>query len=167
ASQGECSDAGLCPYPTICDTDDECAIQFPPVTSLQLSDATSRSVDLAALLLGNSMLFAMTDSRNAGIVGTHAGLPILFDGNHTFPADDGLPDGQNTTHDRALGVIRVALVDLERIHADPTLGVFHDTATIQGGNITQGATVTTSTLAHALIGLRQTLLSLSAAVTQY
>ena len=40
---------------------------FPPITSLTLTDPSSRSVDLAALLLGNAMFFAMTDARNPGV----------------------------------------------------------------------------------------------------
>ncbi len=52
---------------------------YPPVTSLMLTDPTSRSVDLAALLLGNAMFFATTDGRNAGI-GQSAGLSVVFDG---------------------------------------------------------------------------------------
>jgi hypothetical protein len=140
---------------------------FPPLQSLAMKDPTSRSVDLAAFLVGNAMFFSMTDSRNAGVVGTHPGLPIVFDGNHTFQADDGMPDGENTAHDRALGMLRVAFVDLERIHADPSLGLINDTATISGGAVTRSGTLTTTSLAHTLVGLRQTILSLDAASTQY
>jgi hypothetical protein len=53
------------------------------------------------------------------------------------------------------------------VHGDPKLGVFHDTATVAGGVVTQAPTVTTSSLAHAVLGLAQTLLSLNAAITQY
>lgn len=141
---------------------------FPTVTGLTLTDATSRSVDLAALLLGNAMFFSMTDSRNAGVVGTHAGLPVVFDGQHSFPADDGAPDGENTAHDRALAMMRVAFVDLERLHADPTLGVVTDQATVgAGGVVTRSPAVTTTQVAHVLVGLRQVILSLDAASTQY
>ena len=140
---------------------------FPPVKSLALADPTSRSVDLSALLLGNAMFFSMTDSRNAGVGGTHSGLPLLFDGQHTFPADDGLPSGENTAHDRALAMLRVAFVDLERIHADPSLGLLNDEATISGNKVTQSSSVRDYVIAHALVGLRQTILSLDAASTQY
>ena len=139
---------------------------FPPVTSVTLADATSRSIDLGALLLGNAMYFAMTDARNAG-VGQRIGLQILFDGNHAFPADDGLPDGEETAHDRALAMLRVAFVDLDRMHSDPSTGVLNDSATVSGGTITRSGTVTTTALAHVLVGLRQTVLSLNAAITQY
>ncbi|HEY8079850.1 MAG TPA: hypothetical protein VIF62_37220, partial [Labilithrix sp.] len=64
---------------------------FPPLTSLTIGDATSRSIDLAALLVGDSMFFAMTDARNPGI-GQRLGLELLFDGD-PFPSDDGMPNG--------------------------------------------------------------------------
>ena len=140
---------------------------YPALTSLAITDGSSRSIDLAAILVGDAMLFATTDLRNAGIAGTHPGLPVLFDGNHTFPADDGIADGEATLHDRALAVLRVALVDLERIHADPALGIISDSATMSGSTINRSATVSTTSLSHVLIGLRQTLLSVNAAVTQY
>jgi len=156
----------LCWFPAAINVAVDATQTFPPVTSLTLADATSRSVDLAALLLGNAMFFAMTDSRNAG-VGQRIGLQILFDGNHAFPADDGLADGEETAHDRALAVLRVAFVDLDRLHADPSLGIMNDSVTIKGTQISRSGTVTTTALAHVLIGLRQTVLSLDAAVTQY
>ena len=141
------------------------SLPYPPVTGLTLTDASSRSGDLAALLLGNAMFFAMTDARNPGI-GQRIGLQLVFDGD-PFPADNGLPDGEATAHDRALGILRVALIDLERMHADPSLGVILDGATVSGGTLARGAGVTTTALSHVLIALRQTILSLNAAVTQY
>jgi hypothetical protein len=53
------------------------------------------------------------------------------------------------------------------MHADPTLGVVLDTATVSGGTATPGTIVSTTSLAHVLRGLRQTVLSLDAAITQY
>ncbi len=144
---------------------DDSVVPYPAVTQITIADATSHSEDLSALLLGNALFFGMTDARNAGL-GQKQGLLCTFDGD-PFAADDGMPDGENTAHDRTLAIIRVAFVDLDRIHADPTLGVFHDTATVSNGAVSQGSTVTTSSLAHALIGLRQTVLSMNAAITQY
>ena len=59
--------------------------------------------DLAAMLLGNAMFFGMTDPRNAAI-GQLTGLQLTFDGD-PFAADDGLANGQDTAHDRALALI--------------------------------------------------------------
>ncbi len=138
---------------------------FPVVTQLAISDAGSRSEDLAALLLGNAMFFGMTDARNTGI-GQKDGLLLTFDG-YPFPADNGLADAEDTAHDRALAVLRVAFIDLDRMHVDPVLGVAMDSVSVSGGNATRGATVTTASLGHVVIALRQTLLSLNAAITQY
>ena len=54
-----------------------------------------------------------------------------FDGD-PFPADDQLADGEATLHDRALAMMRVALVDLDRLHADPASGVLVDDVTMTG-----------------------------------
>jgi hypothetical protein len=149
---------------TIAVTEDQ-ADPYPAVTSLAVTDATSRADDLGALLLGHSMFFAMTDSRNAD-VGQRVGLEVTFDGD-PFPKDDGIANGQDTPHDRALAVMNVAFVDLERMHMDPTLGVLADRATVTGGVVTRSPEATVTSIAHVLIGLRQTLLSLNGAITQY
>ncbi|HEY3815600.1 MAG TPA: hypothetical protein VGL81_00435 [Polyangiaceae bacterium] len=138
---------------------------YPGVSSLAIQDATSNAVDLAALAQGYSLFFGMTDSRNVA-VGQQIGLQIAFNGT-TFAADDGLPDGEQTPHDRALGVMRVAFVDLDRIHTDPATGIIVDSATIAGGTITRGTTVTTTSLGHVVIGLRHLLMGCNASVSQY
>jgi len=146
-------------------TEDETVVPYPAIGSISITDPTSRSIDLAALLLGHAMFFGTADPRNVG-VGQRVGFQCVFDGD-PFPADDGIADGEDTVHDRALAVIRVAFIDLDRIHADPTLGVITDSATISGGQITQSGTVTTATLAHVVIALRQAVLSLNGSITQY
>jgi hypothetical protein len=141
------------------------AARYPSVGSLTISDSTSRSVDLAALAQGFSLFFAMTDSRNVA-VGQQVGLQIAFGGT-LFPTDNGLPDGENTAHDRALAVMRVAFIDLDRIHVDPATKVVVDSATVTGGSVARGTTVTTRSLAHVVIGLRHLLMACNAAVSQY
>jgi hypothetical protein len=146
-------------------TEDETVVPFPAIASMTITDPTSRSIDLAALLLGHAMFFGTSDPRNAG-VGQRVGFQCVFDGD-PFPADDGIADGEDTVHDRTLSVLRVAFLDLDRIHADPSTGVILDTASIAGGQVSQQSTVTTSTLAHVLLALRQTVLSLNGSITQY
>ena len=147
-------------------TEDTNVVPYPAIQSLAIADATSKSTDLSALLLGHAMFFGMTDPRNAGI-GQRVGLRAAFDG-APFASDDGVANGEDTAHDRALAVMRVAFVDLDRMHADPALGVFMDTATVSGGGaVTRSSTTTTTALAHAVIALRQTLLSLNGSITQY
>ena len=146
-------------------TEDETVVPYPAVASIAITDATSRAADLGALLQGYAMFFGTADPRNAG-VGQRIGFQCVFDGD-PFPPDDAVADGEDTVHDRSLAVLRIAFVDLDRIHADPTTGVLLDTATISGGSVTRQSTVTTSTLAHVLLALRQTVLSLNGSISQY
>jgi len=139
---------------------------YPAVTALAIQDATSRSVDLSALARGYSLFFGMSDSRNVA-VGQQLGMSIAFSGS-PFASDDGLPDGEDTPHDRALAIMRVAFVDLDRIHSDPATGIVADTATIDGGgNITRGTGATTTALGHVVVGLRHLLMACNASVSQY
>ncbi len=161
-------------FPTAVRVTEDGAAPFPGIRGTTIDDATSRADDLAALLLGHAMFFGMTDARNAGI-GQLLGLQLTFDGD-PFAADDGAANGEETAHDRALAVIRVAFVDLDRMHTDPKLGVTFDTATVApgaggpggaGGIATHGGAVSTPSIAHVVIALRQTLLALNGAITQY
>jgi len=140
--------------------------EWPSPATLAIGDATSRSEDLAGLLLGYSLFFGMTDARNAGI-GGKIGLKLTFDGN-PYPSDDGVPNGEATAHDRALALLRVAFVDLDRLHTFPGTQIVTDTASpLASGPDAHGSKVTTTSLAHVTIALRQTLLSLNGAITQY
>ena len=56
-------------------TEDETVVPYPAVASVAITDATSRSIDLAALLLGHAMFFGTSDPRNVG-VGQRVGLPV-------------------------------------------------------------------------------------------
>ncbi len=141
---------------------------YPLVASLSVLDATSHAVDLAALAQGYSLFFGMTDARNVA-VGQQIGMQIAF-GGYPFAADDGLADGEDSPHDRALGVMRVAFVDLDRIHRDPATNVIVDTATVGGGSsgaISRGTTASTVSLGHVVVGLRHLLMACNAAVSQY
>jgi hypothetical protein len=141
------------------------ADRYPMVAGLRIQDATSRSVDLAALAQGFSLFFGMTDARNVP-VGQQIGMQVAFGGS-VFPSDDGLPDGEGTPHDRALAVMRVAFIDLDRLHADPASGVIADTVTIDATGPTRGLVATTTALGHVVVGLRHLLMACNAAVTQY
>ena len=152
-------------FPTAIGVTEDGTLPYPLVSSLAITDATSSAVDLAAILRGEALFFGMTDGRNVN-VGQQLGLQLLFDGN-AFARDDGIADGEETAHDRALALLRVAFVDLDRIHGDPGTGLIADTATINGGAITRTANVSTTSVAHVLLGLRTALMALNGAVTQY
>jgi hypothetical protein len=141
------------------------AAVYPAVAALAVNDATSHSVDLAALAQGYSLFFGMTDPRNAA-VGQQLGMQVAF-GGYPFAADDGLPDGEDTPHDRALAIMRVAFVDLDRLHVDPATGIVVDTASVRGGQPTRGTSATTVALGHVVVGLRHLLMACNASVSQY
>jgi len=152
-------------FPTAIAVTEDGSTPYPMVQSLAITDATSHSEDLAAILRGEGLFFGMTDARNAP-VGQQLGLQLTFNG-VTFPADDGLPDGEPSPHDRSLGLIRTAFIDLDRMHADPSTGIIADTATVNGGVVTRSSSVTTTSLTHVLLGLRTALMGLNATVSQY
>ncbi|MDB4970759.1 MAG: hypothetical protein JWN44_6448 [Myxococcales bacterium] len=135
--------------------------QFPQPTAFAVTDGRSRLRGLAALAAGWAELFALTDARNAE-VGGGAGPRATFDGD-PFPADNGLPDGEESPHDRALANLKVALVDLDRLHFDAAHGVLVDDATADA----RGTTVTTVDAAYTIVALRTAYRALSSSLTLY
>ncbi len=92
-------------FPAAIAVTEDSTTPYPGVASLAIKDATSQAVDLAALAQGYALLFGMTDARNAA-VGQQIGCQIEFSGS-VFPADDGLPDGEDTpSRSRARGDAR-------------------------------------------------------------
>ncbi|MHB8417523.1 MAG: hypothetical protein ACYDCL_05580 [Myxococcales bacterium] len=130
----------------------EADLYFPRPAALAISDGRSLLAGLSGLVGGFSAAFALTDRRNPGAGGA---VPFLatFDGD-PFPEDDGLPDGEATLHDRALGLLEIALVDLTRLHFDPLAQVLVDAAAVSDGGVTRGTSVTTPELAEAIAALR-------------
>ena len=152
-------------FPTSIAVTEDAALPYPGVSALAVADATSQAVDLAALAQGYALLFGMTDARNAAL-GQQIGCQIEFGGS-VFAADDGLPDGESSPHDRALGVMRAAFIDLDRLHVDPVTQVVEDSATLGAGGVARSGTVTATSLGHVVVGLRHLLMSCNAAVSQY
>jgi hypothetical protein len=138
---------------------------FPQPTSLSILDGTSYLRVLSGLIGGFAEAFAFTDRNNTAVGGSVPFL-VTFDGD-PFPMDDGKPDGENTLHDRALGIIKIALVDLDRLHFDTTHKVLADLATVSNGTITTGTTVTTVELAESILALRNAYRSLNGSLQLY
>ncbi|MFO0577333.1 MAG: hypothetical protein U1A78_25280 [Polyangia bacterium] len=135
-------------------------------TALSLSDGKSRLSDLAALLGAYAEQFAMTDLRNTAVGGSATSRPV-FDGD-PFATDNGMPDGEATAHDRALAVLKVALVNLDRLHLDPKTGALSDEAQVaSGGAISRGGHASTLDTVRALIALRTAYRALTAQLTLY
>jgi hypothetical protein len=136
-----------------------------PQPSYSLASADSDALDLLGIALAYSEFFALTDTANPDVGGAQT-AKVYFDGD-PFPADDQLADGEATLHDRALAMIRVAVVNLDRLHTDPASGVLVDDVTMTGATPTPGHTISTTTVAYAMIGLRTVARSLSSQLELY
>ncbi len=111
------------------------ATRSPPAYAI--SDSGSHLFDLLGLLGAYATIYALTDHANTGVGGSQPAL-AYFDGD-PFPADNQVADGEATLHDRALGVLRVLLVNIDRLHRDPTSGLLVDDVTFSGATPTRGA----------------------------
>ena len=133
--------------------------------SYALDQAASDLMDLVGVAMGYAEIFALTDTANA-IVGGSQPVRAYFDGD-PFASDDQLANGEATLHDRALAMIRVAIVNLDRLHLDPASGVLVDSVTFAGAAPVRGHTLSTTSAAYTVIGLRTALRSLSSQLQLY
>jgi hypothetical protein len=141
------------------------AVTETPAPVYSLASANSEALDLVGLVLGYSGMYALTDTANADVGGSQP-AKAFFDGD-PFPADNQVADGEATLHDRALAMLRVALIDLDRMHTDPGSGVIVDDVAITGTTAQRGHTLSTTTAAYALIGFRTALRSLAGQLELY
>ena len=138
---------------------------FPQPTSFEIAAAESRLADLTAMAGGAAVFFALSDFANPDVGGQPSSL-ATFDGD-PFPADNQLADGEATPHDRALALLKVALVNIDRLHFDAEHQVLVDTASVKGQTVQRGTTVNTVEAAYAILGLRTLLRSISHTLTLY
>jgi hypothetical protein len=136
-----------------------------PRPSYSLASADSDALDLIGLALAYGEFFALTDMSNPDVGGAQAAR-VYFDGD-PFAADDQLADGEATLHDRALAMMRVAIVNLDRLHTDPATGVLVDDVAMTGATPSRGHTISTTTVAYAMLGLRTVARSLSSQLELY
>jgi hypothetical protein len=139
---------------------------FPIPSQYTIASADSQLLDLAGLLGAYSSIYALTDLNNADTGGAQA-AEVYFDGD-PFPVQNQTPDGSPTLHDRALGMIRVAVVNMDRFHTDAATGIFVDTATYAaGGTLTPGTTLSSDVAAYTLLSLRTARRALDSELTLY
>ena len=136
---------------------------FPKATTFTIQDKGSRLQDLTAVLGGFGAVYSMTDALNPEVGGSQPFL-ATFDG-VPFTADNGLPDGEESLHDRSLGILKVALVNLDRLHFDPENKVLTDTADPIAKR--RGAAVSTLHTAYSILALRNAVRGLNASLTLY
>jgi hypothetical protein len=146
----------------VAETDDGSGFPHP---AYSLASPDSDLLDLVGLAMGYAEVYALTDTNNRDVGGSQTAL-AFFDGD-PFPADDQEADGEPTLHDRALAMMRVALVDLDRLHRDPATGVLVDRVMMTGTTAARGHTISTTSAAYTVIGLRTVLRSLSSQLELY
>jgi hypothetical protein len=146
----------------VAETDDGAGFPHPAYT---LASSDSELLDLLGLAMGYAEVYALTDTNNRDVGGAQPAL-AFFDGD-PFPADDQIADGEPTLHDRALAMIRVALIDLDRLHRDPGSGLLVDDVIMTGAAPSRGHTISTTSAAYTVIGLRTVLRSLSSQLELY
>jgi hypothetical protein len=138
---------------------------FPQPTGFVIADGSSDLRGLTALAAGMGEFFALTDFNNSAV----GGLPssrATFDGD-PLPADNQIADGEETPHDHALAVIKVALVNTDRLHWDAKHKVLADSATVTGGVATPGSTVTAWVASYSIVALRTALRAIGSSLTLY
>ena len=136
-----------------------------PKPAYSLASAKSTLLDLDGLVLGYATFYALTDTRNADVGGSQPAR-CFFDGD-PFPADNQLADGESTLHDRALAMMRVALVNMDRLHGDPSTGVLVDDVSFNGATPQRGTAVATTSVAYTLMALRAVVRTLSSQLELY
>jgi hypothetical protein len=138
---------------------------YPQPAAYQLSDSGSHLFDLLGLAGSYASIYALTDHANTQVGGSQPAL-AYFDGD-PFPADNQVADGEPTLHDRALGMMRVLIVNIDRIHRDKTSGLLIDDATFSGSTFTQGTTIDTTSVAYSIVALRTVRRSLGSQLQLY
>jgi hypothetical protein len=136
---------------------------FPKATAFTVQDKGSRLQDLTGVLGGFGAVFAMTDAANAEVGGSQSFL-ATFDG-IPFAVDNGLPDGEDSLHDRSLGILKMALVNLDRFHFDTKHKVLVDTS--DPATKTLGTKVSTLHTSYSILGLRTAIRGLNGSLTLY
>lgn len=100
----------------------------------------------------------MQNAEVGGLVSARA----TFDGD-PFPA----PGTDTSPRELALAVVKVALVNVDRLHFDAAHGVLVDTATVEAGVVKRRTTVNTVDAAYAIVGLRTALRAITSSLTLY
>ncbi|MBS2024285.1 MAG: hypothetical protein JST92_17930 [Deltaproteobacteria bacterium] len=146
-------------------------LYFPKPTAYAISDARSSLAGLNGLIGGMSEAFATSDQNNPEVGGAQA-FRITYrkladGGSDLFAHDNGLPDGEDTVHDRTLGALKIMLVDLDRLHLDSTNKVLVDDVSISGSTITRGTQVSTLELGQSILSLRTAYRALNGSLVLY
>jgi hypothetical protein len=138
---------------------------FPRPANYAIASPDSHLLDLAGLLGAYASTYALTDQANAQVGGSQ---PVLayFDGD-PFPVQNQTADGEATLHDRSLAMMRILVVNMDRLHVDPATSLLVDDATLAGGRWARGTTLSADVAAYALLSLRTARRALDSLLTLY
>ncbi|HSY22419.1 MAG TPA: hypothetical protein VK841_09910 [Polyangiaceae bacterium] len=138
---------------------------FPRPTAYSIASPDSHLLDLAGLLGAFSSIYSLTDQSNAQVGGSQPAL-VYFDGD-PFPVQNQIPDGEPTLHDRALAMMRVLVVNIDRLHFVPASNVFVDDVGLANASPMPGTTLSSDVAAYALLALRTARRALDSELTLY
>jgi hypothetical protein len=138
---------------------------FPKPTGFAIQSPESRLRGLTALAGGFAEFFALTDFNNPD-VGGQPSSRATFDGD-PMPADNQLADGEDSPHDRALANLKLAIINMDRLHFDAANGVLVDSATVANGAVQRGTIASTVDVAYSIVGIRTALRSISSRIALY
>jgi hypothetical protein len=125
---------------------------FPAPTGYRIADPASRLLDLAGLIGAYATVYTLTDQANEEVGGSQPAR-AYFDGD-PFPEQNQIPEGAPTLHDRALAMVRVLVVNIDRMHRDPATGSLVDYAAASRGSLSRGAVLSSDAAAYTLLALR-------------
>jgi hypothetical protein len=138
---------------------------FPRPSGYAIVSPESNLLDLAGLLGAYASVYSLTDANNLNVGGSQP-AQVYFDGD-PFPVQNQTPDGEATLHDRSLAMLRVLLVDIDRLHVDAKSGMFADAAAVNDGAVTRSDTLSSDVAAYALLALRTAHRALGSELTLY
>jgi hypothetical protein len=141
------------------------ASSFPRPDAYAIASPDSHLLDLAGLLGAYASAYALTDQANTAVGGSQ---PVLayFDGD-PFPEQNQTPAGAETLHDRALAMLRVLVVNMERLHRDENSGLLVDDSALGTGSPTLGNVLSADVAAYTLLALRTARRALASELTLY
>jgi hypothetical protein len=125
---------------------------FPQPTGYAISDPGSHLFDQLGLAGAYATIYTLTDNMNSGVGGSQP-VQVFFDGD-PFPVQNQTANGSATLHDRALAMLRVLVVNIDRLHRDPTSSLLVDDVSFSGATPTRGTTIDTASVAYSIVALR-------------
>ncbi len=138
---------------------------YPQPSGFAINDSGSHLCDLLGLAGSYATIYSLTDQANQDVGGSQPAM-AYFDGD-PFPHDNQVADGENTLHDHALAVLRVLIVNIDRLHRDAASGLLVDDVAFTGATPKQGTTIATSSVAYSIVALRTVRRSLTSKLELY